>query len=194
MAETVELLQMDLQRFTLPIRGTSPLIVHAWSAKAKQIMRDKQTGRASKGREAKKPEEDYEGCFYRLPDGATQTPAGLYVFPAGAFKDACVRAGQYVGLKMTYLRGAFHVEGEFAEIEGEPRMREDMVRVGAGVADIRYRPEFPAWRTTLQVVCNARAISAEQIVNLLNVAGFSVGVGEWRPEKDGQYGRFEVEA
>jgi hypothetical protein len=29
-------------------------------------------------------------------------------------------------------------------------------------------------------------------MNLLNTAGFAVGVGEWRPEKDGQYGMFRV--
>jgi hypothetical protein len=26
----------------------------------------------------------------------------------------------------------------------------------------------------------------------MQTAGFAVGVGEWRPEKDGQYGRFHV--
>ena len=35
-------------------------------------------------------------------------------------------------------------------------------------------------------------LSAAQIVNLFNTAGFGVGIGEWRSEKDGQYGSFHV--
>jgi len=107
-----------------------------------------------------------------------------------------VRAGTYADMKMTYLRGCFFVlcnEGDHVVIEGDPEMREDMVRIGMGTADIRYRAEFKQWRTTLTVEFNARAISAEQIVNLVRGAGFSVGVGEWRPEKDGANGRFAVE-
>jgi hypothetical protein len=30
-------------------------------------------------------------------------------------------------------------------------------------------------------------------VNLFNVAGFAVGVGEWRPERDGSNGMFHVQ-
>lgn len=72
-------------------------------------------------------------------------------------------------------------------------MRQDMVRVGMGTADVRFRGEFTAWATTLSVTYNAKSLSPEQIVNLFNLAGFGVGVGEWRPEKDGSYGRFHVE-
>jgi hypothetical protein len=90
-------------------------------------------------------------------------------------------------------RQAFHVDGEFAVIEGgEPVMREDMVRIGMGTADIRYRGEFKRWWTTIDVKHNANVMSAEQVVNLFNTAGFAVGVGEWRPERDGQFGRFHV--
>ena len=32
----------------------------------------------------------------------------------------------------------------------------------------------------------------DQIINLINMGGFSNGVGEWRPEKDGQFGTFHV--
>lgn len=71
-------------------------------------------------------------------------------------------------------------------------MREDMVRVGMGTADLRYRPEFSEWRTKILVRYNTNVLSEAQILNLLNVAGFAVGVGEWRPEKDGQYGMFHV--
>ena len=33
----------------------------------------------------------------------------------------------------------------------------------------------------------------EQIVNIINAGGYVCGVGEWRPERDGQYGMFHVE-
>jgi hypothetical protein len=114
------------------------------------------------------------------------------VFPTIAFKAAAVRAGTYAEQKMTFLRGAFHVIGDWAKVQGSPRPREDMVRVGMGKADIRYRGEFPDWEVALDVRYNARAIALEQVVNLFSIAGFSVGVGEWRPEKDGSYGTFEV--
>jgi hypothetical protein len=169
----------------LRIKGTSALICHRWSEKAKKEMLDKQMKKATKGREAKDPQRDYEDSLYKLPDGK-------FGFPSIAFKAAIVRAGTYSEMKMTYLRGAFHIVGEMVEIEGTPRMREDMVRVGMGTADIRYRGEFPEWQAVLHIAYNAASISLEQIANLLMVAGFAVGVGEWRPEKDGQFGTFEV--
>jgi len=184
---SVELKPINIQHAELKLVGDSPLIVHAWSAKAKKEMLDKQMKKAKNAKEAKDPERDYEESFYRLPNGRPG-------FPTIGFKQAAVSAGGRFsdGLKMTELRGSFFIEGELSEIIGEPRMREDMVRVGMGTADIRYRPEFPEWSTVLNIKYNADAISLEQIVNLFNLAGFGVGVGEWRPEKDGQYGMFHV--
>lgn len=184
---SVELKPINIQHAELKLVGDSPLIVHAWSAKAKKEMLDKQMKKAKNAKEAKDPERDYEESFYRLPNGKPG-------FPTIGFKKAAVSAGGRFsdGLKMTELRGSFFIEGELSEIIGEPRMREDMVRIGMGTADIRYRPEFPEWSTILNIKYNADAISLEQIVNLFNLAGFGVGVGEWRPEKDGQYGMFHV--
>lgn len=186
--DLVDLKKINIQRVLIDIVGDSPLIVHAWSAKAKKEMLDKQMKKAKTAREAKDPMRDYEEAFYRLPDG---TPA----FPTIAFKSAAVSAGGRFseGLKMTELRGAFFVEGEYVEIIGDPSMREDMVRVGMGTADIRYRPEFKQWKVQLPIKYNADKISLDQLVNIFNLAGFGVGVGEWRPERDGQYGMFHVE-
>ena len=183
----IDLPPMDLRHVILHIVGESPLIVHAWSAKAKQEMLDKQMKRATPKKEAKDPEADYEACFYRLPDGR-------YGFPTVAFKSAAVDAATQVsGLTKVFLRGAFHTVGELVPIIGEPRMREDMVKIGMGVADIRYRPEFPEWSADLEVRFNTNNLSLEQLVHLFNQAGFSCGVGEWRPQKDGSYGMFRVE-
>jgi len=183
--EIITLIAPDIQMMPLTLVGTSSLICHAWSDKAKKMMLDRQMKRATTGKAAKDPEQDYKDSLYVHPDGG-------YGFPSVAFKAAAVRAGTYADMKMVFLRGAFHVLGERVHIEGEPSMREDMVRVGSGVADIRYRGEFRTWQTTLPIRFNARAISPEQLVNLFQVAGFSVGVGEWRPEKDGSYGMFDV--
>ena len=177
--------QIAIQLLMVKVVGDSPLICHAWATKAIQSIKDKQAKKATKGKEARDPQADYEAAFYRTEDGA---PA----MPSVAFKSAAVSACRDLDMKMTEARGRFHVEGELVEIVGEPRFREDMVRVGMGAADIRYRPEFVKWSAILPITYNSTQISPEQIINLLNVAGFGVGVGEWRPEKNGQYGRFHV--
>jgi hypothetical protein len=178
---------IDVRTLELRLVGDSALICHRWSDKAKRQMLDKQMKKAKQAKEAKDPEADYEASLYPHPEGG-------YGFPAVAFKAAAVTACRYVdGMKMTEARGAFHVIGELIELEGQPEPREDMVRVGMGTADIRYRAQFPKWACTLLVRYNAKAISPEQIINLFNIAGFGVGIGEWRPERDGSYGMFHVQ-
>lgn len=179
---------IEIKQYSIRIVGDTPLIVHAWSEKARKEMLDKQMGKARGKKEPKNPQQDYENSFHRLPDGRPG-------FPSIGFKAAAVSAASQIeGLTKVFLRGAFHTVGELTVIEGEPRMREDMVKIAMGTADIRFRPEFPEWSTNLQVRLNARSLTLEQLIHLFNQAGFSVGVGEWRPEKDGSYGMFHVES
>lgn len=182
----IQVPKINIANLQIKLVGESPLICHAWSDKAKKQMLDKQMKKAKTAKEAKDPKADYLASLYKHPDGG-------YGFPCVAFKAAAVGACRFSdGLKMTQARGAFHVVGELAKIDGEPRMREDMVRLSMGVADIRYRGEFWPWSATLTIQYNSDAFSPEQIVNLFNIAGFGIGIGEWRPEKSGQYGRFRV--
>lgn len=183
---TIELPPLNIQGMRVTLVGDSPLISHKWSDKAKAMMLGKQMKKAKQAKEAKDPEQDFRDSLY-------EHPAGGYGFPVVAFKSAAVDACSHVaGITKVLARGAFHVSGELARIEGTPTPREDMVRVGMGTADIRYRGEFKEWRTTLDVRYNASVLSAEQIVNLFNTAGFAIGVGEWRPQRDGSYGMFHV--
>lgn len=125
-------------------------------------------------------------------------------FPATGLKQAAIMsASRYeLGVKTTSLRGMFFIEGEgsdqLVEIKGcKPIPREDVVRVGGMTksADLRYRGEFDNWYMDLKVRYNANGpISIEQIINLINLGGFCCGIGEWRPEKDGNYGMFSVSA
>lgn len=206
-AGVLEIPAIRMDHMKVRVVGDSPLIVHAWSEKAKKEMLDKQMGAPKQKKEAKNPERDFFDSLYWLtekPENPTlaDLASAKFGFPAIAFKAAAVSACRDAdNIKMTEARGRFHINGEFVEIISSspsrvgrfhPVMREDMVRVGMGTADIRYRGEFRDWAAVLDISYNSAAINPAQIANLLNLAGFGVGVGEWRPEKDGPYGRFHV--
>lgn len=88
----------------------------------------------------------------------------------------------------------YHME-PLVEIHAESvSMREDMVRVGMGAADIRYRGQFDNWYIDLSVAYNANGDkSIDEIISIIEAGGYVCGIGEWRPEKDGQYGMFKVQ-
>jgi hypothetical protein len=192
-AAIVEIDRIAAETLRVPILGTTPLIVHRFSEKEKRKMLDTMQGRKAP-KEKKNPQADYEGAFYRFEDGGT----GI---PVIAFKAATVGAARfYQGLTMTELRQYFFVRGEMgkdglalARIEGEPRMREDVVRVMRGGSDLRYRPEYPEWRTTLTVTYVTSAITRNSLLSLIDAGGMGVGVGEWRPEKRGDFGTYRID-
>jgi hypothetical protein len=178
----------------IPIKGTAPLIVHRWSEKAKEMMLSAQQGKKTP-KQAKDPQADYEASMYRFADGG-------HGFPVMAFKSATVKGGGRVfgkAVKMTELRQVFTfvadglgLDGtQLARISGEPTMREDMVRVGMGTADIRFRAEYRDWSALLRVEYVPSVIDIESVVALVDAGGTN-GVGEWRPEKSGSYGTYEV--
>lgn len=195
---------LNIKTIKIPIEGVSPLIVSRFDPKS--IRQMVESGEAEKGlkqggkkKNIADPKEDYENSIYYFADGKT------YGFPCGAFKTAMVTAGyRGYGLVQTVLRSSFHIMADgydtdghsLVKLEGEPRPRMDMVRVGGmnKVASPRYRAEFPVWRTTLTIQFLEDVISEEKLVGLANAAGFTCGVGEWRPEKSasGSFGMFRV--
>jgi hypothetical protein len=180
---------IDIGTFEITLVGDSPLIVHAWAAKTKiEMLESMQRKTKVKGsRPVRNPEQEYKDSLYPLPGGG-------YGFPSIGVKGAAVSACRSVaGVAMTEARGTFHINGEFVRIKGEPTMREDMVKVGMGSADLRYRAEFKEWSMTFQVRYNRSMLTAEQIINLFNIAGFGNGIGEWRPQRNGAFGMFHVQ-
>lgn len=209
--ETIEIRPLKLERLTIRIKGDSPLIMHAWSEKAKKEMLDKQMKvTKTTAKEAKDPVADFINSMYWLEgqpkemtipafEKAVQNGA-KFGFPVTAIKQAAMATAYRMGWidNQMALRGSFFIEGytsEMAEIVSDmPIMREDMVKVGMGTADLRYRGEFRNWYSDLTIIYNANGkYTKEQIVNFINAAGFCCGIGEWRPERDGQFGMFHVE-
>jgi hypothetical protein len=197
-AVAIQLPPLKLRTLEITLVGDSPLICHKWSEKAKKEMLDKQMKKAKQKKEAKDPWMQFcESLYWLTPMPERPTSEDIeqaeFGVPTIGFKAAAVNACSHAdGVTKVLARGAFHIDGELVKLEGRPTMREDVTRIGMGVADLRYRGEFKNWRVTLRVRYNENVLSAEQIVNLFNIAGFAIGVFEWRPQKNGGFGMFHV--
>lgn len=201
---------LDIKMVPIKIVGDTPLIVHAWSEKAKKMMLDAQMKTTkTKAKEARNPMDEFINSMYWLTPMPKSTEDAFvkavkkgakWGFPVGAIKQAANSAAYRLGWvkNQMELRGAYFLKteyGDMARIEGDaPEMREDMVRIGMGSADLRYRAEYKTWEMNMVLQYNASGnLTIEQIVNCVNAGGYSVGIGEWRPERDGDFGRFHVE-
>lgn len=174
------------------------LIVHRWSEKAmKEMLRNQQMTREEKklaklNRAPKNPKEEYEGARYHWDDRDW--------FPANAIKKSMVAAAFALGVPRSIVQRCVFVYGDtrrdYVEIKyARLVMREDAVRVGPfnkREADLRYRPEYQNWSAKLRIKYRSDVIKAEQVIMLLENAGFSIGIGEWRPDRSGQAGTFVV--
>ena len=181
------------RRMTFGIRGTSPLLMHKWSEKGKRAMRDKQQeGKKTKTREKRIPDDEATAATYTTKDGEIGIP-GM------AFKSSLITAAHKdIGIEKTLVRKALFLvtddPGRVLPIGGsQPVLKEDMVRVGMGSADLRYRPEFIGWTCAITLEVDAELLQCDDILALVDRAGFGVGICDWRPEKGGECGRYEID-
>lgn len=209
MQSVVEIKARSIRTVPVSIIGDSPLIVHAWSEKAKKMMLDAQTKETkTKAKTKRDPFDDFIQSMYWLTEKPESTMDAFnaaiengakFGFPLTGIKQASNSAAYRQGWvkNQMELRGSYFLKsayGDMAEIISDPPiMREDMVRIGNGSADLRYRGEFKNWRMDFIMEYNENGnMTLEQILNCIDAGGFVCGIGEWRPEKDGDFGRYHV--
>lgn len=216
--ELVEIKPIEMKTVEVKIVGDTPLIMHAWSEKAKRMMLEAQQGKTKcKKKPVRNPVDDFIQSMYWLegkpeyPDDTDEESCecafltaiengAKFGFPVTSIKQAAISAAYRMGWvkdKMG-LRGAFFIEtdyGDMVEVVSDvPEMREDMVKVGMGTADIRYRGEFRNWSATFRVKYNTNGqFNLQDIMNIINAGGCICGIGEWRPERDGQFGMYHID-
>lgn len=67
------------------------------------------------------------------------------------------------------------------------------VPVKVGQARIeRTRAKFDEWELTFRLDTDEELVDQQQLASWLDIAGRRIGLGDWRPEKSGTYGRFET--
>ena len=193
--------RMKRKTLMVTIEGISPLCTHKWDSKAIIMIADKQAGAGKQVREKRDPRAEWEAAFHRDPK------TGVPVLPVSMFKKSLINAAHTnLGIAKTVVSGACYFRGDVAsgytEIQGEVLPFEHpetckTVRLGgmSNPADLRYRPMWPeGWKCTMYIDFFENMITIDQILNLLEKAGFTLGVAEGRPQKQSglDWGRFQV--
>lgn len=161
--------------------------------------------RADKGLKTKPtpltPQQQFEATRRLLDPAREGATDGI---PASAFAQAIVNASfRFAGYKSTRIRGSFFILTDSADglipiNAPEPEMREDLGRnrnSANSPAILLYRAWYREWQCRLRFEFNANVITLDELVPLVELAGFHIGVGGRRPEmEDGSnFGRFTVQ-
>lgn len=177
-----------LSSLKVTVRGTSPLVTNQFSQRAKDAIQDKQGQKAKKMRGARDPELEFEQSKYLLSNGECGFPVGAI---ARAFQSASVdvmpRNKSKIARNVRFFGNGYSDEGiELIQICGaKPKMRTDMVRLAGAsrTADLRYRAGFdPGWEAEFEIQWSEEAYTLDQMMQLINIAGQSIGICEGRPE------------
>lgn len=193
----------NFQRLAINIRGTTPLVINRFSAKAMEMMRKAQeAGNASRSRKAHEAK-DFDALFQGAKHISDEGWEGIH---AAAFRNGAISACRACGFKMTHAKLAFTVEQDgFDRVDGAPLVRltsgkaEQWVaptRNATGVIDLRCRPMYRDWGATLRIRYDAGMLTGDDVVNLVARVGLQVGIGEGRPDSKMSaglgFGLFEI--
>lgn len=188
------------------IVGDTPIITHAWSEKAKREMLQKQVKATKAGKEARDPQADFVSSLYEMSEG-------VFGFPATGVKNCILSAAHKdKGIARSGVMAALWINADMVRVRpalagavcdmpllriwgSEPEMREDMVKIGAGLnktANLAYRAQFTIWAMKVTGRFNPSVVTEEALAFLIAESGFSSGLGEWRNERKGMFGAFHL--
>lgn len=191
----VEITELHTRKLTFHLVGETPLIMNRFSEKARQemLMPSAKKNRAERATSLKHdPIQEFRSGLYLSRDDSA--PTAIH-FPTNAFHKAVGQAAIDIpGQAKSVMLRLTSVTTDTVHLYGLPSLFCRMVRSGgmSAVPDIRTRPIFSDWACKLEFQIVSNLVKESQVANLLAAAGTIVGLGDWRPQKSGSYGRFRI--
>ena len=176
----------------VPIKGKSPLLMDKMPQRVKDEILIKQTGisKSNKRKVRDTKEESLEAIH--------MTSKGQIGFPLEGFKKGMMECTSVVGDKFFSKK---LVSGAVKIINAEEGLipikfkKQDILKHNIG-PQTKFTPQFHDWSCELNIQFDQNNISEQDIMTLVNYAGFYVGIGAWRPKGggggSGSFGMYEV--
>lgn len=193
--ELIEVQAIDVAEITMRFLGKSPTIMNRFSAKAWQelLFPSIKQNRAGLEQSLKHdPFAEFRGACYVNKDPKSKT---LIHLPSGSFHGAMAAAAlDLPGAAKAKIERLTKIVDITIELYGIPQIFCAMVRNSDmnHTPDVRTRPIFPEWAGELTVQYVKGIISERTVANLMGAAGLINGIGDWRGQKGGPFGSFEI--
>ena len=174
----------------------SPLVIHAFSQKARDQMKAAQEAGAQ--RTKKKGNREPKDFALAYHNARHISADGWDGAAAATFRNAAIDACRLVGFHMTVAKRALFIEPDglsvpdgtpLVRIEGKPYAFEATVRNQTGVADVRVRPRWDDWKAIVRIRFDTELFTPDDLVNLMLRAGEQCGVCEGRPGSKSSFGQ-----
>lgn len=176
-----------MKNIEVEVTGISPLLQHRFP------MEDSEQQSTAKNRKQK--EDDVEKSLYKQQDGTIYQPCVHFI---SSMKKAGAKYQIPGQGKTTYKNligcGAVLISPESIPHKNqnyEIDVRPVVVPATKGRV-VRKRPIFKTWSLCFNIEYDEDEIAASTIKEILEYAGSRVGIGDFRPEKGGPFGRFMV--
>jgi len=175
-----------MKTYTVTIQGTTPLLMNRPSAMIGDISKDKKPFSDNSKNEAQLK-------LYQIDEKLYQ--------PSTHIQGALVEAGKQkkvVGKgKATYSKAVgYAVQIEPFEIEHKIQEWEVFsvlaVNPNTKGRNLLHRPILKEWELDFKVTFDETEIHESIMKELFDIAGRIAGLGDWRPQKKGPYGKFQV--
>jgi len=172
------------KKYEITIKGTSPLLQNRFSSG--------ETIGTSKKKASTTKENDVEDTIYRFPDGKIYQPSE-------SIKQAMIEAGK------SFKKGRANLSKTFAsfiivtpeaiihKIQKIVTDRRAVVIPSTKGRVMRNRGRLNEWSLSFEaLVLDNDEIDEKLLHDVLTHAGHYIGIGDYRPQKKGMYGRFII--
>lgn len=191
--------KLGLKRMSITLVGQSPLLMHNFSSKTVEALKNKITGEGRQKNKIVVPQDAFtDALYYVLEKGEKK-----YFVPALWLKKAMVwvcGSSDVDFITATRANGEFFVRGvtaaadkAFLKEHSEPQLDETWCRVGGhgSGATLTYRGRIDTWKADFEIDYNSNILTDGQVLFLIRLAGFKNGFGDWRAQKGGNsFGAF----
>jgi len=174
------------QKIQVTIEGTTPILFNRFRDTAIEGKSKKRTGAMA--------EAEIEDKLYQDENGKTQLPA-TYI------RNSIVEASKQFKIvgkgKSTYSKlvaSTVMIEPFYIELKAN---KYEVFRISAVNPMTKgrmmtERPKYNKWTASFDILLNDDSVPVSVMNEILEQAGKYVGVGDWRPEKKGMFGKFMI--